>query len=203
MTSLARLPGDRWMRFWFRPAAPTDLGVSRIIFFGVLAAFYMPHDFAVWGTVSDALVQPIWLFENFRIPVFSPATLAFLQIVWKLSLMLACVGLWTRVSTASAAVLGTYLLGLPHNFGQTYHFDALLVLAFWILAFSRAGDAWSIDRLIRTARDVDAPPAPPSGEYTWPIQLILTGLSLVFFAAGVAKIWTSGSEWIFSDQMSI
>jgi hypothetical protein len=186
MTGVFHAVRQLWMRFWFEPAAPTNLGVSRIIFYGVLAAFYMPHDFAVWGSVSPTLLQPIWLFDEFRVPVFSPATLTVLEAAWKLSLVLASVGLFTRISTGVAAALGTYLIGLPHNFGQIYHFDALLVLAFWILAFSHAGDAWSIDGLIRAARHVDTRPAQDSPEYTWPGQLILTALSLVFFAAGVA-----------------
>lgn len=204
MTRVIRALRDRWLRFWFEPAAATNLGVSRIIFFGVLAAFYMPHDFAVWGSVSPTLFQPIWLFDQFRVPVFSTATLTFLEIAWKLSLVLACVGLCTRTSSGVAAVLGTYLLGLPHNFGQLYHFDALIVISFWILAFSRAGDAWSIDGLMRTARHVDGPSLPAvSPEYTWPGQLMLTALSLVFFAAGVAKIWASGVEWVFSDHLAM
>ncbi len=193
---------DRWMAFWFAPASATNLGVSRVIFFGVLAAFYIPHNFSIWGTVSSTLLQPIWLFQTFRVPVLSPAMLNAVEAAWKVSLVLSSVGLLTRPSMAVAALFGTYLLGLPHNFGQTYHFDALLVLGFWILAFSRAGDAWSIDHLIRTAREGDAPPAAASPEYTWPVQLILTALSLVFFAAGVAKIWTSGLEWVMSDHMA-
>jgi predicted DCC family thiol-disulfide oxidoreductase YuxK len=79
----------------------------------------------------------------------------------------------------------------------------VLVLAFWVLAFSRAGDACSVDSLIAASRTPETGPAPASGEYTWPVQLILTALSLVFFAAGVAKIWASGSEWVLSDHMAI
>ena len=203
MTRLLNSIRDRWIRFWFAPAAATNLGVSRVLFFGALAAFYIPHNFSIWGSVSPAFLQPIWLFETFRVPVLSPAMLVVAETVWKLSLVLSCLGLFSRPSMAVAAVLGTYLLGLPHNFGQTYHFDAVLVLAFWILAFSRAGDAWSLDHLIRTARNEDAAPLPDSPEYTWPVQLILTALSLVFFAAGVAKIWTSGLEWVMSDHMAI
>lgn len=195
--------GRRWMHFWFAPARATNLGVARLLFFAPLTAFYLPHDFSVWGSVTPALLQPIWLFDRFHIPVFAPATIAVLQAVWKLSLFLCCIGLFTRASLTAVAVLGTYLLGLPHNFGQIYHFDALLVLAFWILAFSRAGDAWSADALILAFRSPDAQPRGPSGEYTWPIQLILTALSLVFFAAGIAKLWTSGAAWIFSDQIAI
>src|SRR4051794_3450832 len=203
MTRLLRLARNRWMAFWFAPAAATNLAVSRVLFFGVLAAFYIPHDFSIWGSVSPAFLQPIWLFETFRVPVLSPRLLEVAETVWKLALVLSSLGLFSRLSMVATAVLGTYLLGLPHNFGQTYHFDAVLVLAFWILAFSRAGDAWSIDHLIRTARHEDAAPLPDSPEYTWPVQLILTALSLVFFAAGVAKLWTSGLEWVMSDHMAI
>ncbi|MEO8521399.1 MAG: DCC1-like thiol-disulfide oxidoreductase family protein [Acidobacteriota bacterium] len=203
MTGLFSTARRGWMRFWFEPSAPTCLGVSRLLFFLPLAAFYIPHDFSAWASVSPDFYQPIWLFDRFRIPVFGPAVLVVLQIGWKLSLVLACLGLFTRVSTGAVAVFGTYLLGLPHNFGQVYHFDAVLVLAFWILAFSRAGDAWSIDSLIRAARQPQASPLPPSPEYTWPTQLILTALSLVFFAAGIAKLWTSGADWVLSDHIAI
>jgi hypothetical protein len=97
-----------------------------------------------------------------------------------------------------AFALGVYLLGLPHNFGQTYHFDALLVLAMGILACSRAGDAFSID-----ARLARAAPQTASSEYTWPIRAIWVAMSLVFFAAGVAKLRYGGIAWVTSPNMSI
>ena len=192
-----------WRRFWFEPVAPTNLGVSRFMFFLGLTLFYIPHDFAGWGDVTPALFQPIWLFQRFGLPVFSHGTLDVIQVTWKLSLFLACIGLFTRVSTFVAAVLGTYLLGLGHNFGQTYHFDAILVLAFWILAFSRAGDAWSVDALRRVAKNPASLPPAPSGEYQWPVQLVLVALSFVFFAAGTAKLRASGLSWVLSDHLAI
>jgi hypothetical protein len=193
---------ERWQSFWFRPADVTDLGVARLLFFGLLALFYLPYDFSGWGDVSRAYWQPLWLFERFRLPLFSAETLRTMQVVWKLALACAAIGLLTRTSIAIVAVLGTYLLGLGHNFGQTYHFDALLVLAFWILAFSRAGDAWSVDAWRR--RSSHGVPLPfAHAEYRWPIQLILVAQALVFFAAGVAKLWTSGSEWFTSDHLSL
>jgi predicted DCC family thiol-disulfide oxidoreductase YuxK len=194
---------DTWRRFWFTPVAATNLGVSRFLFFLGLTAFYLPHDFSGWGDVSTALFQPIWLFERFGIPILNPGLLDVVQVTWKLALLCACIGLFTRPSLWVAAVLGTYLLGLGHNFGQTYHFDAILVLAFWILAFSRAGDAWSLDSLRRVARNPDMPPRRPSGEYQWPVQLVLVALAFVFFAAGVAKLRASGLAWILSDHLAI
>jgi len=193
---------DRWQHFWFRPAPATDLGVARLLFFGLLTLFYLPHDFSAWGDVSRAYWQPLWLFERLHLPLFSASTLNILQIVWKLALAAAAAGLLTRLSITVVAILGTYILGLGHNFGQTYHFDAILVLAFWILAFSRAGDAWSIDAWLSRSRGGAQPP-PVHAEYRWPIQLILVAQALVFFAAGVAKLWTSGPDWVISDHLSL
>jgi len=95
------------------------------------------------------------------------------------------------------------LLGLGHNFGQTYHVDAILVLAFWILAFSRAGDGWSVDAARRAARDPGFRPVETSSEYRWPVQLVLVALSLVFCAAGTAKLRASGVQWFTTDHLAI
>ena len=82
--------------------------------------------------------------------------------------------------------------------------SAVLLLA--ILAFSRCGAAYSIDRLIgkrlgasgRLKRETE-----PSSEYTWPLRLAWMMWSLEFFAAGVAKLRLGGWEWIVGDQMSL
>ena len=199
----ARSLASAWTHFWFQPVTPTNLGVARCLFFLGLTLFYLPHDFSGWGSVTPALYLPIWLFDTFRIPVFSEDVLRVVQITWKLALLCSAIGFITRPSMIVSAVLGTYLLGLGHNFGQTYHFDAILVIAFWILAFSRAGDAWSIDALREGARHRDVAGPPPSPEYRWPVQLVLVTFSLVFCAAGIAKLRESGLEWIFSDNLAI
>lgn len=199
---MARL-SRAWTRFWFEPAPAANLGVSRLVLFLALALYYSQQDFSLWGSVSPALRDPIWLFDRFHFPFFSVAGLQIMQTVWIAALVCSAIGLFTHVSLLIAAVLGTYLLGLPHNFGQTYHFDATVVLVFWILAFSRAGDAWSIDALVAASRHPRRAGVAPSAEYRWPVQLALVALSLVFFAAGVAKITRSGLVWITSDHMAI
>ena len=80
--------------------------------------------------------------------------LAWVEGTWKAALVLSCLGLFTRASTVASFVLGLYLLGLPQNFiGEAwYHYDMLVVIVLGILAFSRCGDAFSADRLIRQAR---------------------------------------------------
>jgi predicted DCC family thiol-disulfide oxidoreductase YuxK len=195
---------DAWTRFWFAPSDPMDLGVSRLVCLGLLAILYLPADWSLWAGVSRDFWIPTTFFRLFDIPVLPASSLLVLQTAWKAALCLAAIGLWTRPSLIVAAAVSPYLLGLPHNFGKTHHFDALVVLVLIVLAASRCGDAWSIDALRRRIRHPQAAaPRPPSPEYTWPIRAVWSLMAIVFFSSGLAKLRTSGLRWAFSDNLSI
>ena len=177
----------RWMRFWFEPVEPINLGLCRVLCFGAFFLLYLDYDLT-------------------HRPVLSSGLLVVLQSVWKISLALSSIGLFTRISTVSAFILGMYLLGLPHYLGNENHYDALVVFVFGIMALSRCGDSCSIDRLIWKARhrnDTSGQRPQISGEYTWPIRAVWVMFALIFFAAGVAKLRHSGLEWIFSDNIAV
>jgi hypothetical protein len=198
---------QRWENFWFEPASPDNLALCRIVFFGILFLFYLRYeDFSAWVTVSDAFWRPTWFFREFHLPLLPSLAVVALQDIWKLALLLSCVGLFTRASTVVSFVLGAYLLCLPHNFGKVHHYDAVLVFALLFMALSRCGDRRSLDHVIHDARrhndsSGDAPLL--SGEYTWPVRAIWVMMSLIFFAAGVSKVRHSGFGWIFDDSMAI
>lgn len=187
---------SRWLAYWFRPKTPTDLAIGRVLFYGIFFLYYLPHDFSAWANVSEAFWSPITPFRVLPLPVFSAEILTLLQIIWKTALLLSCVGLLTRYGTAVTFLLGFYLLALPQNFSKVYHYDAILVFIFGILAASRCGDALSIDAWWRGLR------VAPSGEYRWPIRAIWLTITLIFFAAGVAKLRNSGLEWVTSENMA-
>ena len=84
---------------------------------------------------------------------FRVQTISVIDAAWKLSLVFSAIGLFTRFSNATAFVLCVYLFGLPNSFGKTHHLDILLLWTFLIMTFSRCGDSWSVDRLIKTARN--------------------------------------------------
>lgn len=194
-----------WNEFFFAPAPPLDLCLGRAVFFTLAFLYYVPQDFSEWGTITPEFWMPTAFFATFGIPPFSAGTINIIEGIWKIALALAAIGLWTRIATVVAFAGGFYLLGLPHNFGQTQHFDTLMVIVFTILALSRAGDAWSIDALRRAARRA-APALPsdaPSGEYRWPVRAIWVTAALIFFAAGFSKLRHSGLTWIFSDHLAI
>ncbi len=198
----------RWEEFWFAPKDALTLGFCRLLFFGLLFWNSLDQPFAPWGDVSPAFWQPIWVFEKFHIPALSSDVLGVLEIAWKGSLALACIGLLTRFSTATAFVLGIYLLGLRHNWGKASHDDASTIFILLILALSRCGDAVSLDALIhrkrRAAADDTSPSLPlESGEYRWPIRAVWLVLSMVFFNSAVAKLRRSGLEWALSENLAV
>ncbi len=177
-----------------------------MIFYVVVLLFPAQQEFSAWATVSPAFWQPIWLFRVLHLGVpWTAGLLGALALVWRLSLVLSVVGLVTRLSTATAFVLGTYLLGLPQNFGKTHHFDAYVVVILGVLACSRCGDRCSLDALRWRSRP-DAPEtrarAEASGAYTWPIRMACVVVACVFFAAGAAKLRYGGLAWITSDNMA-
>ena len=199
---LALILRERWSRFWYRPGSAAELGFCRMLFYALLLVLYGPRDMAGWAEVSPVFFQPIPLFRVLGLGVLPPTALWVMAAVWKVLLATSALGLATRVSTAGTAILAPYLLGLPQNFGKIQHADAILVFAMAILAFSRCGDGWSVDSLIRAARRPLAPPPLPSGEYTWPIRMMWLLMSLIFFAAGVAKLRHSGLSWITSNALA-
>ena len=199
--SVLRRMKDSWLAYWFEPRHPTDLGVSRLLFFGFLFIVYVREDFSEWGSVSGVFWMPIWVFERFGLPAFNTEGLAVLQFWWKVALAMSAVGLWTRLSMAASFMAGAYLLALPHNFGHTYHFDALLVFVMGVLAVSRAGDAWSIDALVAAYRSPHTDRPATSGEFTWPIRAVWVLMALVFLGAGLSKLRHAGIAWVLSDTM--
>lgn len=101
-------------------------------------------------------------------------------------------------------MLGVYRLGVPHNFGIAWAYDAVLVLVLGVLAVSRCGDAWSLDRRFAASRNETTNPfVEPSGEYRWPVRAVWLILSLVFFSAGFSKLSHGGIAWILSDNLAI
>jgi len=200
--SLAAGVARRWMHFWFEPTAAANLAFCRILFFALLFVGYAAHDFSAWGSVSRRFWTPIWLFEHTGAEPLDRSTLWILQTCWKTALIFSAIGLYTRVSMTVAFAAGAYLFGLPHNFGQTYHFDAVLVFTLGVLALSRANAALSLDALIaRDERRSKMPAAPKSAEYTWPVRLVWVAMAMVFLGAATSKLRHAGIAWVLSGSM--
>ena len=189
-----------WTRFWFAPAAPWRLGLCRAGFFGSFyilfpartdlrwyalfpPGFYQPRSFFAWLSLSP----PTW------------DVLGWLVTAFEISVILAALGLLTRLATLTAFLTGLYVLGLQFNYGYLHWAHAIVPIVMGILALSPCGDSLSVDALIRRAamgKVVDA-----GGQYHWPIHLVRLVFVTVFLAAGLAKLRQAGLEWVLSDTL--
>lgn len=194
-------PASAWRRWWFAPESPATLAVCRILFFAAELLHHLPIRFDAWGDVPRSLFRPVWVFERLHIPVLPPTGLLVLEIAWKASLLLACVGLFTRAATLVAAGGALYLIGASFSYGKVFHTASLVIFTMGVLAFSRCGDAVSVDALVRRRRGL--PPPAPSGEYRWPVRMVWVLMAVLFFNAGMAKVIRGGLDWVTSENMAI
>ncbi len=192
-----------WFRWsWFRPTTAVNLAVSRIVVCGGLLGIALFDHPERWAAVDPSFWLPIPLFRLLHWSVAPAGVLELLSWAFRLALLLACLGLGTRLATAAAFGLGLYLLGLPQNFGKVDHSETVPVLVLGILAVSRCGEALSLDRWRRNrATGATGALPPPSPEFTWPIRLAWLLMVTVFAAAGFGKLRGSGLEWVTSDTM--
>jgi hypothetical protein len=166
--------------FW-KPGSATRLGWSRYFFYAwclVQTFIYRPWNYA---TLPEEFWQPPFLFRLFPAPTLGVAIgLTFLTTLF---LLTSALGLFTRFSVAMAAPLLTLCWGMANSYGETTFHLSPLVLVAWVLAFSRCGDAVSLDAKFRGAS-----PGEDLGEYEWPIVTSQLILVLHMFQAGLHKL---------------
>jgi hypothetical protein len=195
---------EYWHRYWFTPETAEQLAWVRVISYGLLFLIYLPLDDRGWTQVSPVFWMPISAFHILSGPPRNAALIGVLQILWKASLLASAIGFVSRSSMVTAAALGFFLLGLPNCFGKIHHLDGFPVLLLGILALSRCADALSVDRALRSRREMRSHRAvrnAVSSQYRWPVRLAQTLFLLVFFAAGCAKLRHSGLAWMTATNM--
>ena len=113
---------------------------------GLSELFSLTQDMSGWLMYHPRYWQPIWVFKRFNIPVLGPFTLDVVEKLWKVSLALACAGLFTRTSMSrprtlsrSSAARSAFRWSLPISLiegirmlmGPTFE-QFLVVKSFWV-----------------------------------------------------------------------
>jgi len=198
---------QRLDRYFFAPTSAQDLGYCRVAFCLWISLFYLPlfdnyqsQNISGFADVGEVFWQPIFPFNQLGIGVLPHPWIDWLVILWKGFLVTACMGVFTRTSLWGAFLLGVYCIGLPFNFGKISHNGGALVIAFGILAISRAGDAISLDSWWRRRRG--APTAKASGEYRWPIRFMWVLLACVYASSGLSKWLALGFQYLDPDTVA-
>jgi hypothetical protein len=206
MISLADL-AHAWTAFFHTPEPPLTIALFRILF-GIVtiasALLYVPHA-GLWLGPAGALSHERWAaaYGGIRFSLFRwlPPGRGTIRAVFALHLLAAVclvLGLGTR---ASAAVVFATLTSIHHRHPEVTHGgDSLMRMMSFLLIFSPAGDAWSLDAILAGASA--APVSSP-----WVLRLLQLQISFVYFQSFVAKLegetWRQGTAvywvWMVSD----
>lgn len=193
---------NSWEEFWYHPRSALGLALLRIILFAWLLYLYFFNFYAtqlhLWSYVPEALWNPIPIFSLLKIPKLSPITNMWIEYFWYLLLFLGIIGIFSRWVCVLTAILAVYLFGLRYSVGNIYANNGILPIAMIILAFSRCGDALSVDAWIKRTRGKML--VSTSADYQWPVQLVKVLFVLIFFFSGLNKIIESGMDWIITDN---
>jgi predicted DCC family thiol-disulfide oxidoreductase YuxK len=190
---------DRVDRFFFAPAAPSNLGAVRAGLFSLAAWWALQENVTRDAALARVNWRPTSYFHLLGGPP-SAGTLRVIQIVLVTTAIFAAAGLFTRAAQLVASPLAAYLLGFDSNFGKINHRSILLVLLLLAILPARLGDGFSIDRLRAAARTGEGSPRGPDPRYRWPLALAQVCAVSVYFFAGISKLVNGGPAWFTADS---
>jgi hypothetical protein len=201
---------SRWQGYWFSLNGRCSLAICRI---AVASALYLSFshifvgDYAAYlGTQNPDLYDPDGILNLFGSS--PPPAWFFEALVPVTRIATACmfIGLFTRTAMFACLFATCCLCALQYSFMPAWcHGDNVTLLALMVLCFSRAGDALSIDELIRRWRG--RPSHEPYGVggdgYAWAVLLGQFSVALMFFNAWFWKVRGAkfGPGWALSDNL--
>jgi predicted DCC family thiol-disulfide oxidoreductase YuxK len=192
--SFSRLAADLLKRN--TTASSLDLGVMRCWVFGLLFVHYARHDFAAFARLPTVLWRPPFWLRSVSMEAFEPSRVEALHIAWLVFLAFACIGLWVRISSLGALVVGVILLWFENTIAYANAKDVLIIWAMYALAVLSTPDQFSVDRLLFRRRFEHASRGAmlDKGEL-FAIHFVRAMLALMFCCAALAKLRTSGIHW--------
>lgn len=190
--------------FYWAECSALNLGLARIIIARELASDRLTTRVARYAQMDPALRRfpPGWQELGPSLPMDAESiTLA--GIAMKVCATLAMFGVLSRATMGLTCALALYVLAIPQFFGKINHYHFLYWCAL-VLAFSRCGDALSVDALWKTFRAgktrlVTDPR--PSVRYGRPMRLLWLVIGLVYFFPGFWKLWDAGDLWLWGDNL--
>jgi len=182
-------------RYWYAPAPAERLALLRIAC-GAFAVVYLAVHAGGFTSVArfDPLqFEPVGPLAPMTSPLHPYAVYA-LHAMTLLCGVAFTLGAAFRVTGPVFALLLLFLTSYRSSWGMIFHTDNLLTMHVLVLGVSPAGDALARGKS-RTL------PAPPDGRYGWPIRVLCAVTTLTYLLAGIAKLRTSGYDWVSGDVL--
>ncbi len=186
--------------FFSESTAPINLAIFRVVVFfllyQMLSGLNPEHYFRAFSSVEIIPEGVRWLVPF--LPIYQEYGQTIAQVAPYLALA-AALGIASIVSAPLAALAAFILLPLPFLEGKISHYHHL----FWfsaVLSFGPIGHTLSIDSLVRRLfkgkSTLEKSPA-----YYLPIKFCWLLMGVLYFFAGIWKLWLNGLDWIFGDTL--
>ncbi len=190
--------------FFTASAHPINLAIFRIVVFwrifrevelaSIIPFSQMPAGLRIapWGMGTILGHLPI----NERLATIA----AVLTLLFSIT---GLIGFYSRTSGLLCLIFGFYALGIPQFYGKVDHYNHLLWFV-TLLCVSPCGDFLALDAIFaackRADRGITDPPV-PSQQYALPLRFAMLLLGLIYFFPGFWKLWESGFDWVFGDNL--
>lgn len=199
MKAFLELCSKAFVEPWLRPSDPRALAVCRLLLFGLAWPGFRFGSQTAFAEFEGTTWHAIGIPRLLHVPLVGPDALRAIGVGVTLSTGLALLGLGYRFAAPLAALLKLYSAWVSQSAGKINHGGLLFTLVLFVIAFSHASDAWSLDALIRRRRHRPRPER--SAEYGWPVRFIALMVVTMYGAAGLTKLIVSGPAWAFSDNL--
>jgi hypothetical protein len=188
---------EKWNAFWFTPEPAHTLGLVRIAFGLVVAAWtlaLLPDLYQLFGAQGVVPQHPRFDYE-WSVFAILPGDTALLigWVVLLVSSLALAVGWHSRLAAVLVFVLvQSFVRRDPYVFNAG---DAIVVLLALVLALSSCGAALSLDQRRRTGAFWSAQDRAP-----WAVRLLQVQLSLIYLVSVQAKL--AGDSWLEGSAVS-
>ena len=190
-----------WLKlsFYKLPTGAFNLGFCRFLFC-LLVLIFVKFRVTYFSGLPEIFWFPNGVFSY--LPFFAPPIdLSYLVVLYYLTGFLACIGLLSNITLPLFALAATLCFGYEYNFVFGASAKSVLILALWLIAFSRSGDGFSTDEILRKLRRGPKQPLASTTEYSWPIAAVRIYVVFIWTASGLQKVLISGSGWLSGNYL--
>lgn len=184
------------------PTEDDALGVIRAAFCAFVLLQMLLTDFTAFGHLPTTVMRPTGAMQllswRFYDAVITPRGMLILKVLLVVSLLSACLGLFTALTTKSAALLFLFYEGLVRSFGHFNHDEMIGVYILVVLAFTPCGDGFSLDRRLERVR-----PRRPGIAYGYPILLMRILVAWSYFSSAWIKMRLTGLQYFSADNLPV
>lgn len=184
-----------WKSFWAPNIDGSSLGAFRVFYFlmGTLMIGKIRFDKYLY---TEEHWAPVGIFRIFNGPFLTESNYDLIYTIWLVAAVLSALGLCYRFSSIVALASLMTVVGYDYNFGHVHHSAHIYIFAGLVLTFSPAGHFFSIDNIFRkNLSPLDSWAAGLT------MRLIMVHVVWIMMTNACAKLYHSGLEWIFSDNL--